>query len=209
MRRILAYIGGGVILCLAVYGAVSLVLGRLDGSFGRKAADVVRPVVRDAASAAGEQLKKTIKETPDEQLEKESEDISRKLYPIAKGALKGHLEAILKDANRGEVPKQMYQAGKDVSEKVVIPFGEGLAEGSSKAVESLDKSLQEVRKFQENNKDLLNSIAQGLESVRKGIRENPILLPPPPLPPFPRTPPPLQAAPQNQGQAPLFPEATK
>lgn len=186
MGKILMYIGGGVVFCLAIYGAITLVSGWMDASHGKKAVETMHPFVRGATSAAGEKLKEVIQQTPDDQLEKGSEDISRKMYPLAKGALKGHLEAILKDANRAEVPEKMYQTGKDVSEKVVRPFADGLAEGSAKTLDDLDKTLQGVRKFKQDNQDLLNSIVSGLEAVRKGIDQHPELKPPPlPPPPFP------------------------
>jgi len=169
-----------------MYGAVVLVSGWLEAPHGKKAVETMHPFVRGATSAAGEKLKEAIQQTPDDQLEKSSEDISRKMYPLAKGALKGHLEAILQDANRAEVPQKMFQAGKDVSENVVRPFTGGLAEGSAKVLEDLDKTMQGVRKFKQDNQDLLNSIASGLENVQRGIKELPPLsappLPPPPLP---------------------------
>jgi hypothetical protein len=198
LQKILAYIGGALVFCLAIYGAVTLVSGWFDASHGKKAVETVHPFVRGAASAAGEKLKEVVQQTPDGQLEKGSEDISRKMYPLAKGALKGHLEAILKDANRAEVPEKMYQAGKDVSEKVVRPFADGLAGGSVKVLEDVDKTLQGVRKFKQDNQDLLNSIASAVEAVRKDVTERPGLpLPPPPFFPLPDARQPPQWFPQN------------
>lgn len=178
----LAYVGAAVIIGFALYGVATLIARSLTARDGERAAGAVSPFVQGAASVVGEKAKEALKKTPDAKLEKDSEDISRKLYPIAKGALKGHLEAILNDTNRADVPEKMYQAGKDVSEKVVRPFSKGLAEGTGKVLQDVDKTLQGVRSFQENNKDLLDAVTKGLEALHKAARENPGLFPPPPPP---------------------------
>lgn len=188
----------------ALYGAATFIARSLTAKHGEQAAEAVSPFVQGAASVAGEKAKEVLKNTPDDQLEKESELLSKKFYPIAKGALKGHLEAILKDTNRAEVPEKMYEAGKDLSERVVKPFGQGIVEGSSKALGELDKTLKGVREFREQNKDLIDSVAKGLESLHKAAKDNPGLLPPPPplpLPPFMRQQPVPQQSPAPAPEA--------
>ncbi len=174
-----------MIVGFALYGIATLVARSLTAKDGERAAGAVTPFVQGAASVVGEKAKEALKNTPDAKLEKDSEEISKKLYPIAKGALKGNLEAIMKDANRAEVPEKMFQAGKDLSEKVVRPFTKGLAEGTGKVLTDVNKTLQGVRTFQENNKDLLDTVTKGLEALHKAAREHPGLLPPPPPLPFP------------------------
>ena len=197
-RNAFAYLGAALVLGFALYGAVTLLTPSLTAEQGKQAAEAVSPFVQGAASVAGEKAKEVLKNTPDEQLEKESEILSRKFYPIAKGALKGHIDAILKDSNRAEVPEKMYQAGKDLSEKVVKPFGKGLADGSVKVLGDIDKTLKEVRTFQEQNKGFFDSVAKGLEALHKAAKENKGLLPPPPPLPFP----PLAPSPSTLAQPP-------
>ena len=179
MRSVLKYLGASVVVVLAMYGVYALLAAHLTASQGKEAVETASPFVQGAASAAGEKLKEALRNTPDEKLEKDSEELSGKLYPIAKGAIKGQLEAILKDANRGDVPEKMYQTGKDVSKNVVAPLSKGLAEGSHEVLKDLDKSFQEVREFKEKNKDLIDSIAAGLATLKKTVPE---------LPPLPRPP---------------------
>jgi hypothetical protein len=184
-RNALAYAGAALVLGFALYGAVTFVARSLTAKQGEQAAEAVAPFVQGAASVAGEKAKEVLKNTPDEQLEKESELLSKKLYPVAKGALKGHIDAILKDANRTEVPEKMYEAGKDLSEKVVKPFSKGLADGSTKVLGDLDKTLKDVRTFREQNKDIFDGVAKGLEALQKAAKDNAGLLPPLPPLPFP------------------------
>lgn len=209
-KNALAYVGAALIVGFALYGAVTFLARSLTAKQGEQAAEAVSPFVQGAASVAGEKAKEVLKNTPDDQLEKESELLSRKFYPIAKGALKGHLDAILKDTNRAEVPQKMYEAGKDLSEKVVQPFSKGLADGSTKVLEDLDKTLNGVRTFREQNKDLFDGLAQGLGALQKAAKEHPGMLPPPPPLPFPPLgprpqgsavqPPPLSAPESSQAQ---------
>jgi hypothetical protein len=184
-RNALAYVGAALVLGFALYGAVTLIARSLTAKQGEHAAEAVAPFVQGAASVAAEKTKEILKNTPDEQLEKDAELLSKKLYPVAKGALKGHIDAILKDANRTEVPEKMYEAGKDLSEKVVKPFSKGLADGSTKVLGDLDKTLKDVRTFREQNKDLFDSVAKSLGALHKAAKENPGFLPPPPPLPFP------------------------
>jgi hypothetical protein len=185
-RTVLACIGAVLVIGFALYGAVTLFTRSLTSTDGERAAGAVSPFVQGAASVAAEKAKEALKNTPDDRLEKDSEDISKKLYPIAKGALKGHLDAILKDSHRAEVPEKAFQAGKDLSEKVVRPFGKGVAEGSGKVIEDLDKTLKGMRTFREENKDLLDAVAKGLDALHKAAKENQGFLPP--LPPLPSPP---------------------
>ncbi|MBI5571726.1 MAG: hypothetical protein HY914_17420 [Desulfomonile tiedjei] len=187
MRSVLKYLGAGVVVAFAMYGAYALLAAHLTASQGKDAVEAASPFVQGAASAAGDKLKETLRNTPDENLEKNSEELSRKFYPIAKGAIKGQLEAILKDANRSEVPEKMYETGKDVSKNVVAPLSKGLAEGSREVLKDLDKSFQEVRDFREKNKDLIDAIASGFVTLKKTVPDLPPLPAPPgfgrPMPP--------------------------
>ena len=177
MKTVLKYLGAAVVSVLAAYGAYALLSAHLTAAQGRQV--VESPFVQGAASAAGEKLKEAIKNTPDKKLEKDSEELSEKLYPIGKGAIKGQLEAILKDANRKDVPEKMYETGKDVSGRVVAPLVKGLADGSNDVLKELDKTLQGIQTFREKNKDLIDSIASGIATLKK----NHPSLPPLPVPP--------------------------
>lgn len=174
-----------MVIGFALYGAGTFVARSLTATDGERAAGAVAPFVQGAASVVGEKAKEALKKTPDAKLESDSELLSRKLYPIAKGALKGNLEAILKDTNRAEVPEKMYQTGKDLSEKVVRPLSKGLADGAGNVLQDVDKTLQGVQTFKENNKELITAITKGLEALHNAAKEHPGLLPPPPPLPFP------------------------
>ena len=45
-----------------------------------RAAEAVHPFVQGAASTAAEKLKETLKETPDEKLERDAEFLTKKFY---------------------------------------------------------------------------------------------------------------------------------
>ena len=158
-----------VALALAGYGAFRLVSDRLDYSDGKKAVETAHPFVKGASSAAGEKIKETLKNTPDAKLEEDSELLSRKLYPVVKGAVKGQLDAVLNDPNRSEVPEKMVQTGKELVENVVKPFAEGMAQGSSKVLEDVDKGLGEIRKFKEKNKDIFQDLQSGINALRQQL----------------------------------------
>jgi hypothetical protein len=158
-----------VILSLAVYGAFRIISDRLDSADGKKAVETAHPFVQGATSAAGEKLKQTLKETPDAKLEEDSELLSRKLYPVVKGSVKGQLDAILNDPNRSELPEKMVQTGKELAENVIKPLTEGVAQGSQKVLEDMDKGFQELRKFQEKNKDIIEGLQSGIKAIQQHL----------------------------------------
>lgn len=180
MKKAAAFILGIPIVLLAVYGAISLCSSLfLTKSQGEKAADAAHPFIQGALDRAGENFKETLRNTPDEKLEKDAEFFAKKMYPVGKGAIKGHMEALKEDVNRSEVPQKMYEAGKDITEKVLKPLSEGVLDGSGKVIKDVDKTLQNVRKFSEDNKDVFDAVTQGLSKLHEKLKE----LPPPHLPP--------------------------
>lgn len=172
------------------------------GGYVLLASDPSRPqasLLDRALVYIGAKAKQTLKETPDKVLEENAELLTRKLYPVAKGVIKGQVGAIIDDAKRDEVPKKMYEAGKEVTEKVITPFAKGLADGASSALKSADETAKTIKRFKEDNREVLESVGADLEKIKKNIEEN--VPPPPPLPPLPRAfPPPF---PLPQGSQPL------
>jgi len=191
MRRALKYVCAVLLIVLAVYGAIALAARLLTEAHGRDAGKALHPFVYGLMSTMGERFKKTLAETPDETLQKESEAISRKLYPIFKGALIGLVDAYTKDPNRDEVGKKMREAGRAVSEQIVSPFAEGVAEGSGKVVGKLDSTVEEIRRFNERHKDFFDSVSNTLRALKEMIDNKP-----PPLPQVPALPPGAPAPPQ-------------
>jgi|GEM_PF-1380112 len=185
-RALVCALAGLVIFLIAYSGAAFLTGSRTTPQPSDKNPSTLMDSV---TSYAGKRLKQSLKDTPDENLEEGAEFVARKVYPIVKGILKGQLDAIISDTKRDEVPRKMYEAGKETSEKVVKPFAEGLAEGASSALKDLDKTVKEVRKFKEENKDVFDAVQQGIEDLRKNLKELPPL--PPLSPPKPPPPPPL------------------
>ncbi len=172
MNRILKWMLISATVALAAYGLFRFVSDRLDYSHGKQAVESAHPFVQGVSSAAGEKIKQTLKETPDAKLEEDAELLSRKLYPIVKGAVKGQMDAVLNDPNRAEIPEKMVQTGKEIAESVIKPLSEGVAQGSQKVFEDLDKGLGELRKFQEKNKDLIEGLQSGISAIRRQL-ENP------------------------------------
>ena len=158
---------------MAIYGLFRFVSDRLDYADGKKAVETAHPFVQGVSSAAGEKLKQTLKETPDPKLEEDSELISRKLYPIVKGALKGQLDAIKNDPNRSELPETMVQTGKEITENLVKPFAEGVSQGSQTVLQGVDRGLDEFRKFQEKNKDIIEGVQSGLKALGVHLEKSP------------------------------------
>ncbi|MFH0822281.1 MAG: hypothetical protein V2B18_05975 [Pseudomonadota bacterium] len=195
MKKALTWIGGLIVFSLAAYGAFVFLAGRLTENDGRKAVEASNPFVKGAASAAGEKLTETLKETPDDKLESTAEIMSRKLYPIAKGAIRGQVDAILNDSNAGDVPKKAYEAGKNVTERVLVPFAEGVTDGTVKALDSADKAAKAGRKFQEENQDTINAVSGALQSVGQALKEH--APPPPPFPGLGPPPPPVAPYPAS------------
>lgn len=173
MRKELKYLGAGFVLALALYGAVSIAVSFLTESHGRGAA----PFVQGMTSAIGTEVKKKLAETPNEKLEEDSEAASRKMYPLVKGAILGQMNAFLNDPNKEEIPKKMREAGKAVSEQIIGPFTEGLGQGSGKVFGSLDSGLKKARKFNLDNKDIIDSVATGLKALQQMIQQNPLPAP--------------------------------
>ncbi len=198
MTKGLAVIGLVFLLGFALYGGIRLASDSLTKEEGEKAARAAHPFVEGAASVANEKIKETLKNTPDKQLEKDAELYARKLYPVAKGALKGQLEAITKDPDSNEIPEMMRQAGKDVTERVIKPFTEGLAQGSGSVLKDLDKTVENVRKFTEENRDFIESVTSGLKGLHETLKEGAPV--PPPLPGLK----PLNRLPLPQPPAPLM-----
>lgn len=197
MIRVAKYVGIALVVLLAVYGAVKLVVGSLTESQGREAVEKVNPFVRGAASAAKEQIKQSLEQTPNEQLEKDAAVFSRKLYPVLKGALLGQIEAFVEDPKRSELPEKMHQAGKQVGKQVVVPFTQGLAEGSNPVVGQVDKTLDSLSKFREDHKEFFDALSAGVSALGKTIKEGA-----PPSIPAPGTP---QGPPGNY-QSPPYPQ---
>jgi hypothetical protein len=194
MKKFLGYILAGLVIVLAVYGAVKLLSGSVTRSQGERAAEVAQPFVQGAASAAAQKLKQSLKDVPDAKLEQDSEWIAKKLYPITKGIIKGQVESFLQDPERNQLPEKMYQAGKEFSDKVLKPFSRGIVDSNQQTLEDADKTLQAIRKFGDTNKDLLDAVKQGMDAFGKTFREDRLPrpglpgqdlrpLPPPPLEP--------------------------
>lgn len=189
MKKFLTYTLALLVIVLAVYGVTSLLSGFFRGSQGARAAGMAQPFVQGAASATAETLKQSLKQIPDAKLEQDSEWLAKKLYPVAKGVIKGQAEAFLQDPERNELPEKMYQAGKEFSDKVLKPFSRGVVDSNQQTLQDADKTLQAIRKFGDTNKDLLDAVKQGLDAFSKTFKEDrpprpdvpgPDLRPPPP-----------------------------
>ncbi len=173
MLKYLKLFLAAVILALAFYGLFRVLSDRLDQTDGKKAVEAAHPFVQGVSSAAGEKLKQTLKETPDPKLEEDSELISRKLYPIVKGALKGQLEAIKNDPNRSELPETIVQTGKQITENLVKPFAEGVSQGSQSVLQGVDRGIDELRKFHDKNKDIVEGVQSGLKALGIQLEKSP------------------------------------
>ncbi|MFC1834973.1 hypothetical protein ACFL2Q_09585 [Thermodesulfobacteriota bacterium] len=170
-------------------------------------AETVPPLETD--SSLSDQLKHALKASPDQDLQQSAEELSRRLYPVIKGIIKGQMAAIMADPERGKIPDQMYQAGKGLSSNVVRPFLKGFTDGSREMLGDLDKTVTDLRQFREENRELIDQLVNGLKDLGKTLRENPPsclapgqarspgLGPPPPgLPSFPFPKPPSYGSPQ-------------
>ncbi len=192
MKNAFLIAGTAAIFLLAAYGAFRLFTAGMTPAGGRAAAETVHPFVDGMADVAREKLEAT----PNEQLEKEAEVWSNKLYPIVKGALRGQIEAASKDPNREEFAKLMYEAGKSFSENFVKPFAAGAAEGAApllggqsspdgsasdaRSRENLNRAMEGLRRFGRENKDLVQIFTGAVDELRKKLQEIG-----PPLPPGP------------------------
>ncbi len=185
MGKIIALIGGVVVSCGIV--AILFITASQDNRSLEKASEVVQPFVAGVAVEAGDKLKERIKNTPDEQLEKESEILSRKFYHIAKGAFKGHVSEIMDDVSMKDIAKDMYDLGKNASDNYVKPLTKGAMDGAVEALDEIDKAATRLRQFKDENQDLIDSFSSGVEGVYQKLPKKPPLPPPPPLfppPPF-------------------------
>lgn len=173
MIKYLRWALAAAVSIMSIYGLFRFVSDRLDYADGKKAVETAHPFIQGVSSAAGEKLKQTLKETPDPKLEEDSELISRKLYPIVKGALKGQLDAIKNDPNRSELPETMVRTGKEITENLVKPFAEGVSQGSQTFLQGVDRGLDEFRKFQEKNKDIIEGVQSGLKALGVHLEKSP------------------------------------
>jgi hypothetical protein len=196
MKKLLGYTLAGLVIVLAVYGAGKLLSGVMTKSHGERAAEIAQPFVQDAASAAAQKLKQSLKDVPDAKLEQDSEWLAKKLYPITKGIIKGQVESFLQDPDRNQLSEKMYLAGREFSDKVLKPFSRGIVDSNQQTLEDADKTLQAIRKFSDTNKDVLDAVKQGLDAFSRTFREDRLPRPdfpgqdlrplPPPLPEPPR-----------------------
>jgi len=201
MKKIL-FIVAVIVVCFAVYGGLRLLLDVTTADGGKRVARVTNTLAADAASAAAERLRQTIEQTPDEVLQSNAEVMSRKFYPIAKGFLKGQVQALREDKDRDEIRRLMYEAGKEFSETVLKPFSRGVAAGSLGIPGGLEKTTKGSREATEEKGNLLDTISRGLESLQKDLREKGVPIPPlHEILPIPQTP----AAPQSERPAPARP----
>ncbi|MDQ7784231.1 MAG: hypothetical protein RDU20_15205 [Desulfomonilaceae bacterium] len=178
MSKALKFILASVVGALAIYGAVTIIAGLLTESHGRSAAKAAQPFVSGVTSAVKDQVKQKLEDTPDAELEKDSYEVSKKMYPILKGALLGQLEGFVKDPEREQLPAKMRDAGKAVSEQIVGPFTKGLAEGSGKIFGDFDRAVDGVRKLQDKNKDLVDAIANSIGQLKRFLEQKPLPQPP-------------------------------
>ncbi len=195
-----------MLLFFAAYGLIRGLSDWYGARSGEKPGEAVKSLAAGAAVAAGEKMAEKIKQTPDQQLEENAQLLTKKLYPIAKGIIKGQVEAIVNDPERGDLPQKMFEAGKDVSEKIVKPFSRGLREGSSGLVgEGAQEALKKLRELGQDNKEWLDSVSRGLEKLHKDLKEKA-----PPLPPFPgpMTPPLMPPSPFGPPTEPSQPQQT-
>ena len=194
--RVLKALGLGLLFALAFFGALAIAFNFLTESQGR----TVGPFVSGILSVVVERAKKDLAETPDKDLEASSQDLSKKLYPVFKGAILGQVDSFVKDPQREQMRKKMQQAGKVFSEEVAAPFAHGVSQGSGKVTKELDSTLNHIREFTNKNKDLLNSLNSGLKALHGLAKEHPLPRPPS-TPPFPGLPaqPPL-SSPQGSSQ---------
>lgn len=161
--RVLKTVALGVVFALAFFGALVIALSLLNETHGR----AVGPFVSGVTSVVAERMKKDLEETPDQQLEKDAEALSKKLYPVFKGVLLGQAEQFVDDPKSDEIRKTMLEAGKAVSERILVPFAEGVSQGPASATGQLDSGLAKVRELGEKHKDIIESLTSGLKALRE------------------------------------------
>jgi hypothetical protein len=143
MTRIVKFVGKLLVLVLAIYGLVILVFGFV-GSF--RWAEAVQPFVRGTVSATGHVVRQELNTRSDQQMEQDGELLGRKLYPAAKGFLKGQLEAFKADPNKEALRKTVQEATHELSKELVAPVTEGVTETSRKVLQDFGNVLQELQK---------------------------------------------------------------
>ncbi len=181
--RALKFVCGLIVVCLAAYGAFKLVAERIIPAHERKAGEMTGAFLAGLAHSAGEDFKKTLKQTPNAQLEADGELFGERFYPMMKGLIRGHLKAMQEDPEKEKISKAMYEAGKEFSKIVAQPFAKGVADGSADALADVGKTLKSIQQFTEQNPELVDAIVQGLGLIHRGLKE---IVPPPP--PFPKAP---------------------
>lgn len=166
MPKAVKIVLGCVVGLLALYGVFVILSSLLTESRGKEAAKAVHPFVSGVAAGMKEEAKESLNQTPDEQLEKEAYEVSKKMYPVLKGTLLGLAEAFAKDPRRDEFPARMRDAGKAFGEVIVGPFAEGFAEGSGDVLGQLNRTLGGVRKLGDSSKDVVDAIADGIGKLK-------------------------------------------
>jgi hypothetical protein len=180
MSKTVKYLLAALVVVLAIYGGLSIISAFLTESRGKSAGKAMHPFLSGVGSALKEEAKQDLAKTPDEQLEKESYEISKKMYPIVKGSAMGQADAFINDPKRAELAAKMREVGKAFSKDLVVPLAEGLAEGGNQVFGSLDSAMEGVKKFQHENKDLVDAISDGIRQLKGFLEQNP-----PPQPPVP------------------------
>jgi hypothetical protein len=172
--RVLKALGVGVVFALAFFGVLFIGFNLLNESHGR----AVGPFMSGVTAVVTENMKKDLMNTPDKQLEQDSQAFSKKLYPVLKGAALGQVEAFLNDPESAEMREKMRSAGKAFSEQIVVPFMGGLSEGSAGLAGQMDSSLDKVRELGTKHQDIIESVTSGLKALKELAEKHPL----PPLP---------------------------
>ncbi len=102
---------------------------------------------------------------------KKAKELGRKLYPATKGFIKGQLESFAQDPDRKEIGKKIFDTSRELSKDVVAPFGDKLEEQSQAVLRELDQTLQGVKKLRNDNKDLIEGLASGIETILKALKQ--------------------------------------
>jgi len=169
MKKVAWYGGCTVIVLLALYGAFHLILQGIGQSQGPKAVELMTPIVQKAAVGVGQQAKEAILQYPNEQLERDGEDVGRKFYHLHKGVMKGLMEELRNDPQREMIRQQAYELGQEFSKSFVKPFTRGLAEGSRDALEDLHKTLEgPVQRLGQEGQGLAQIITGIIDAIRRG-----------------------------------------
>ncbi len=179
MKRAFTYIGLFLLAAFALYGIFVLVSNHLTQKQGQVAGEAVSPFVSGFIKTAGDQVRETLRNTSDEQIQQDAELYTKKFYPAFKGAIKGLSESLNNDPRREEIATQAYETGHQVGQFVVEPFSRGVSDGAGPVLDNLQNKAEEIRNFTEQNKDILNAVSGGLQFLQKAFK-NP---PGPPHPP--------------------------